>query len=217
MALAQNLLSTLGSVAGTAGGTMLGGPIGGTIGGTLGSAAGSSLGSLFEPSQQQNQQPGQQQGSALFGSPATSRQISNLTPEQQNLISQLLPMLSQQFGQQQGGFAPIAQQAREQFQQQTVPGLAERFTALGARGSSGFAQALGQAGAGLESGLAAQEAQFGQQQQGQLMQLLSLLLQPQFTQVETSRDPGALESALPQILGHLAKASPDIIRLLQGA
>lgn len=49
-----------------------------------------------------------------------------------------------------------------QFQEQTIPGLAERFASLGGRGgalsSSGFGQSLGAAGAGLQDTLAAQAA-----------------------------------------------------------
>lgn len=41
-----------------------------------------------------------------------------------------------------------------QFQEQIIPQLAERFSGVGARNSSGFQQALGQAGAGLSENLA---------------------------------------------------------------
>jgi hypothetical protein len=66
------------------------------------------------------------------------------------------------------GFEPFAQQAREAFSQQTVPGIAERFTGLGGQRSSAFGQQLGQAARGLESDIAGQRAQWqrGQQQLG---------------------------------------------------
>jgi len=79
--------------------------------------------------------------------------------------------------------APIEQQARTQFAQQTVPSLAERFTSMGAgaQSSAAFARKLGQAGAGLEQSLAAmrarlmpqyamQRAQYGLQRAGLGMQ-----------------------------------------------
>ena len=69
-----------------------------------------------------------------------------------------------------GSFAPIAQQAMSQFASDTVPGLAERFTALGgggtSLGSSGFQGALGAAGAGLQENLASLGSQYGLQQRG---------------------------------------------------
>jgi hypothetical protein len=77
-------------------------------------------------------------------------------------------------------FAPIAQQARTQFNQQTIPSIAERFTAMGGGGgrSGAFAQQLGQAGANLETNLAALQSQYGLQQQGNLLRMLGLGLSP---------------------------------------
>lgn len=61
----------------------------------------------------------------------------------------------------------------KQFQQETVPGLAERFAGMGAMGgglsSSGFGQSLSAAGGNLQSQLAALKAGLGQQAAGQLM------------------------------------------------
>jgi hypothetical protein len=125
----------------------------------------------------------------LVGSPGQLQQFPRLSPQQLNLqqgltpaINSLLPQATGQGGQ--GfNFAPIAQQARTQFNTQTIPSLAERFTSLGAQGSSAFQGALGAAGAGLEEGLAGLESKYGLAQQGQqqqlLLALLSMALQPQ--------------------------------------
>ena len=51
-------------------------------------------------------------------------------------------------------FAAFEQPYRTQFEQQTIPGLAERFAGLGAQSSSAFQNALGSAGAGLQEQLA---------------------------------------------------------------
>jgi hypothetical protein len=135
----------------------------------------------------------------LFGSPGQVALSPLLNPQQQNLqgltIQNLMQMLQQGNqgpAQYQNSFAPIAQNARENFYSNTVPSLAERFTALGGgQNSSAFQGALGQAGAGLESDLGAMGAQFGQQQQqldqGYLLNLLKLALAPQF---ESSYIPG---------------------------
>ena len=108
------------------------------------------------------------------------------------------------------GFAPIAQQARSQFNQQTVPGLAERFTSMGGRGSAAlsspaFASQLGQAGAGLEENLAAMQAQYGMQNQGNLLQMLQLGLQPQYENMLQPEQQGFWESILPGLLGGIGQ------------
>lgn len=55
-------------------------------------------------------------------------------------------------------FQPIEDKARQQFATKTVPGLAERFTAMGGQRSGSFGQQLGAAGADLEGTLAGQRA-----------------------------------------------------------
>jgi hypothetical protein len=84
-------------------------------------------------------------------------------------------------------FGPIAQQARTNFAQQTIPSIAERFSGLGAQKSSAFGQTLGQAGAGLESNLAAQQSQYGLESNRALQNLLGIGLTPQY---ETSYSGG---------------------------
>lgn len=117
------------------------------------------------------------------------QQFQNYTPDQTKLMN-LLGGLGQKgveglIGQQQNSFDPIAKQAREQFNQQTVPGIAERFTQMGGgQRSSAFGQQLGSAGANLDTNLAALRSQHGFQQQ-RLQQdlynnLLQLGLKPQF-------------------------------------
>ncbi len=78
-------------------------------------------------------------------------------PEQENILKYLLQQGQQGLQNPSAGFAPIAQQARNQFNQQTIPSLAERFSSMGNNSisSPAFASQLGQAGAGLEEALAA--------------------------------------------------------------
>jgi hypothetical protein len=64
---------------------------------------------------------------------------------------------------------------KSQFEQEIVPGLAERFSGLGAQKSSGFQQALGAAGANLSERLASLR---GQMQLGALGQGLQYAQQP---------------------------------------
>lgn len=131
----------------------------------------------------------------LFGKSGGYQQVQNFTPHQQEVLQQILQqalqgLQPQSFGQ---NFEPIAANARQQFSQQTVPSIAERFTSMGGQRSSAFGQQLGAAGAGLESNLGAQKAQFGLQQQGLLQQLLGMGLQPQFQTDYMQRQPGFLE------------------------
>ena len=74
---------------------------------------------------------------------------------------QQIPQLLQQLGL---DFAPQAQAARTQFYGQTLPGLAERYTAMGGTGRSGaFGNLLGQQSGQFEQGLAALGSQYGLQ------------------------------------------------------
>jgi hypothetical protein len=59
--------------------------------------------------------------------------------------------------------------AMRQFNEQIVPGIAERFSGAGARSSSGFNQAMGQAGSGLAERLASMRAGLGMQAQNAAM------------------------------------------------
>lgn len=139
----------------------------------------------------------------LFGRPEYLQKFQNFTPQQQGLQNQSIAgsmdLLKQILGNQ-FDFGPIEQQARQQFQTSTIPGLAERFTSLGsgAQRSSAFQNALGSAGAGLESNLAALKGQYGLGQRGQNINLLGSLLglgmQPAFSESLVNRSPGIFES-----------------------
>lgn len=160
-------------------------------------------------------------GSFLFGSGPTTQQFNRFAPNQQQLqnqsINQALSLLGQ-VGQpiSTQGFEPIAQQARQQFQTQTVPTLAERFTAMGGgQRSSAFPAALGSAGAQLESNLGALGAQYGLQERGQQQQLLSQLLgyglTPSYETVHSEGQPGFLQSVLSPLAGGLGQALPLLL------
>lgn len=144
----------------------------------------------------------------LMGTPTKYKQLPIQSASQLALTGQagqvaqnLLGQASQPFSQ-----SPIAQQARNQYQTQIIPGLAERFTNLGGgQRSSAFQSALGQAGVGLESNLAA----LGQQNQNQLLQLLlDTALQPQFENLIQPRKAGLFESAGAPLLGGLGQLLP---------
>lgn len=117
----------------------------------------------------------------LFGRRGSVSQLPLYTPQQQSMMSQLGSQALAGLQGNQFDFAPIEAQARRGFSQQTIPGIAERFTGMGGgQRSSAFAGALGGAGADLDTNLAALKSQYGLQQQNQLMNMLQLALRPQF-------------------------------------
>jgi hypothetical protein len=134
-------------------------------------------------------------------------QQDTLRPDQIQFQQDALQRALSQLQNPQSGFAPIAQRAQQQFAQQTIPSIMERFSGLGSGGaqnSSAFAQTLGAAGAGLQSDLAAQGAQYGLQQQGLAQQLAQLGLSPSFT---SSILPGS-EGIGEKLLGGFAEMAP---------
>lgn len=93
-------------------------------------------------------------------------------------------------------FAPIANQQLENFYTNTVPSLAERFTAMGGgQRSSAFQGALANAGRFLGNDLAAQQGQYGLQQQGNLLNMLNLGLTPQSEMFVNPGSPGLMAHA----------------------
>lgn len=114
----------------------------------------------------------------------------NFTPFQSEALNYMLQYGLgglQDLDQNQFDFAPIGNQELERFYTQTIPSLAERFTAMGGgQRSSAFQGALANAGRFLGNDLAAQQQQYGLQQQGMQQNLISNLLNmglaPQFAQ-----------------------------------
>jgi len=120
------------------------------------------------------------------------QQIPTVTPEAQSILQFLLQQGQQGIEDPYAGFDPIAQQAQQQFSQQTIPGIAERFSSLGknALSSPSFASQLGQAGAGLQSDLAGMRAQYGQQNKQNAMNMLALGLTPSVQNYFQQQEPG---------------------------
>ncbi len=144
----------------------------------------------------------------FVGSPGKQQQLPLLNPQQQQLQSlagtQATSMLGN-LGSNQFDFAPIAQQARTNFQTKTLPSIASRFAGMGNQRGSDYPHALASAGVGLEEGLAALQAKydFAQGSQSQqlnqqlLLALLSHALQPQNENVFYPGQGGLLQALLP--------------------
>jgi hypothetical protein len=106
------------------------------------------------------------------------------------------------------GFQPIANQATNQWNNQVLPGLAERFSSLGNNqlSSPQFASNVGQAGTDLQGLLASLGAQYGQGQQELGTRLLGLGQTPQFENVYTAGGPSWLSG----IFGGLSQAAGNV-------
>jgi hypothetical protein len=145
-------------------------------------------------------------GNFITGYPASVETHNNYLPGQQNLISQSGQMGLKGLQSLSGGFAPIEAKSRRDFTQKTLPGIAERFTAMGGgQDSSAFGQQLGQAGADLETNLAALGSDYNQKQQDFYGRLMGMGLTQQLENFRSARQPGmldALSASFPALAGN---------------
>ena len=129
----------------------------------------------------------------LFGKPDELKRVETSTKEQQGLHNSILGQamgmqgpgggydLANQYynnflgSNQQAAYDKFSAPYLQQFQEQLLPQIAERFAGAGALSSSGFGQSLGGAASGLQSQLAQLfsqlQGQAAQQQYGQYNQL----------------------------------------------
>lgn len=194
-----------GGLSGALGGATLGSVVPG-IGTAIGAGAGGLLG-LLSSLLGGSGSPGQGGGNAWSGYNSQNRQLSTVTDQQKQLMDVLGQLGLSGLGRG-ADFAPIAQNARQQFDQQSIPGIAERFSGLGAQNSSAFGQQLGGAAAGLESNLAGLQSQHNLGQQGLYAHLAQLGLGNQFENQYSPAQPGLSQ----QLPGQLLAAAPDLLR-----
>jgi hypothetical protein len=114
---------------------------------------------------------------------------------------QALGLLQQYLNPQSDAYKNFEAPYRQEFEQQTVPRLAEQFAGMGAQGgalsSSGFGQALGAAGANLQTNLAQMKSQLQRQSIGDIINQYnrlsgSVLSAQPFSRVD--QGPGALSN-----------------------
>ena len=160
----------------------------------------------------------------LFGGrKARVQQVPTISPQQQQVQSELLSQISPLLGEVREAskapldIEPILQQARTSFYENVVPTLAERFTAMGsgAQRSSAFPAALGRAGASLQEALAALRARTELQKRGIQLQgahsvlgpMMGIGMQPSFMNIYQPPSPGFLS-------GLLGQAAPGLLSML---
>lgn len=163
-------------------------------------------------------------GSKFLEKKPSSKQYPTLSKEQIGFQNKLLEMLGgkgglgegsafqsgQNYLQQLLSGSPEAMETFErpylkQFEEQTVPGLAERFGGIGAQSSSAFQQALARAGTDLSENLASLRGGLQMQALPQALQYATSLipgaLHNRFNTGTLGGGPGALSQFLGPILG----------------
>ena len=154
----------------------------------------------------------------LFGRGEKTEQFQRYTPEQEDVLNQLLGGGGQQLPQAFDFLKNILSQdpetmkqfqapAMREFQEDIIPSIAERFSGLDAQKSSAFGQQLGKAGAGLEERLSAQRAGLGGQAISQLQSLLGGGLGPRFDTAVRPGQPGLAQAGI----GGLAQLLPLLL------
>ena len=133
----------------------------------------------------------------FFGTSGGMEQLTRFTPQQMQMFSQLLgglggaqssgmDFLTQLLSGDEGAFAKFEDPFKRQFQQETVPGIAERFAGAGTHGatsSSGMQQSMAQAGKELTESLGSLRGNLQQNALSQLQGMMGMGFQPTFENI----------------------------------
>lgn len=154
--------------------------------------------------------------SFLFGSPTRYETRALLRPQQEQAQMTAMQRGLANLQNPSAGFDPIRKRATNDFFQQVVPGLLERFNAMGdnAMSSPSLQANLSSAGAGLQERLAALESEYGLQREGLGLNQLGLGLRPMDETIMLSGDPGFLGGASQGIGEGIGKLLPILAQLV---
>lgn len=136
-------------------------------------------------------------------------QAQRFLPGQYEALGGLLNQLKSAQSEDPYSFKPIRQEATQQFNQSTLPGIAERFAGMNALGSSGFQRQATQAGKDFQTSLGGLESKFALQRMPALNQLASIgLTEPYLSNLASSSQGGGagLLNSLIGLTGTLGKA-----------
>lgn len=181
----------------------------GAVGGILASLLGGALSQYLTSGNKNSgmnalQNMGQGSGFSQVSGGGQLGQFSTLNPQQQGLQSQLLSLLGGQLGQPGGqpGSDPIAQYAQQQFQQEGLPQLVERFTQQGSTlQGSGFRNAALGAQANLSG-------QLGANRYAMLQNLLGPALSPTTNQIYQPKEHSGMSGLFKGLAGGIGSALP---------
>lgn len=157
----------------------------------------------------------------LFGKKDKMKKFPTMTREQYGLLNEMIGQLSGGYGQgldvlrqyldpQSSIYQNFEAPYRQEFEQQTVPMLAERFAGAGGGmggglSSSGFGQALSSAGSNLETNLAALKSQMQRNAIGDIFSQYQIALgQTPFGYQQRQGHEGFLPKLVGQLPGAIA-------------
>lgn len=160
-------------------------------------------------------------GSSFLTKPEQLKEFERYSPEQTDLLRSIQSILTGKGEKPTGGilgqlfspegFEAYAAPARREFFESTVPGLAERFSGVGAQRSSAFQQQLAKAGEDLSTRL----GEFRSQQQQQLLgPLLNQLLQPRTDRIYQPPSPTGGAQFFSGLAGGVGQTLPLLLSLL---
>lgn len=162
-------------------------------------------------------------GNWLFGSEDSFKKLDTMSPEQKKMFQQFFQMMGGPGGGMGGAmehqqqlldpsseaYQKMAQPYMNQFNQETIPGLAERFAGAGGGmggglSSSGFGQALSSAGSNLQGNLAAMKTGMqGQAANSIMQQFMQMMGMQPFAYGHQQSSPGML----PTLIGNFAQGA----------
>lgn len=108
------------------------------------------------------------------------QRFQQYSPEQQQAMSEMLKFVGPEIQSKKFDFDPIAQNARIAFAKRGIPSIAQRFSSVGLDRTGAFPRMLGKAAADLESNLAQLKSDYNLKERGQLSNLFSSALRPQY-------------------------------------
>lgn len=150
----------------------------------------------------------------IYGTPGSTYQAPLYSTQTQETLNKILNMGLERANTPAVSFDPIAEQARKDFVQKTLPSIYEGFerSAGSSSGGSGLAAMLSGAGRGLERDLAANKALFDANQRNQDQRfsadLLRLGLTPAFQNIYTPPQPGLAHAAAPAVGQAIGQFAP---------
>jgi len=144
----------------------------------------------------------------FFGTPAQAVRVDRFGKPQIGLQENITERIQNLLGQN-PSFEPIAQQARQQYQEQSLPALKNQFSTPGA--SSAYQNAVSRGASNLETNLAALQSNYNIEQQKQIPALGKLALEPQFETIYEPAEQGAVQDLFGQLAPIIGQKGIDLL------
>lgn len=205
--------AALGALTAGPGGALAGAAKGGTLGGTLGGLGQQALAQGPQGDDVSSGGGNSPFRRAMTGSPESILKMEQFRPNQESAMDQTLQQALQGLQNPYEGFEPIADYARQSFQNKTVPDIMHQFNASGSNAptSAGPWNQMGEYGAAMEGQLGALRSQYGMENRSQMMQLLGFGLTPRDVMLQQAATNGALDSFLPGVSRIVGQFGADAV------